>query len=250
MPHLPGKFVWFEHVSKDAKRAQAFYGEVLGWKVEGAPMGDFTYEMIKTPSGTIGGYATPQGNEPPHWISYVSVDDVDATAKKVTSLGGKVITASFDIPTVGRMARCADLLGAPFNLFRSQQDDPDDVEKRPVGHVDWNELLSPDPGKAVAFYEKLLGYTHEVMPMPSGEYHILKRGDVSRAGVMQTPVPQLPSHWLQYIVVDDCDAAVARAGRSGGQTKMPPVEVPDIGRFAVLTDPLGAAFGVIKPAAR
>ena len=43
---LPGKFVWFELVSRDAKKAQAFYGEVLGWKVASFPMGNVNYEMI------------------------------------------------------------------------------------------------------------------------------------------------------------------------------------------------------------
>ena len=63
MPRIPGKFVWFEHVSKDPKKAQAFYGEVLGWKIERAPMGDFTYEMIKAGNETIGGYAQPQAGD-------------------------------------------------------------------------------------------------------------------------------------------------------------------------------------------
>ena len=45
---LPGKFVWFEHVSKDAKKAQAFYGGVFGWRVAPSPMGNVTYEMIAT----------------------------------------------------------------------------------------------------------------------------------------------------------------------------------------------------------
>ena len=249
MSHLPGKFVWFEHVSTQPKKAQAFYGEVLGWKVEGAPMGSFTYEMIKTPEGTIGGYAQPQHGEPPHWISYVSVDDVDATARKIVAAGGKLLGEAFDIPTVGRTARCADPLGARFDIFRSSQGDPADTKTRAVGHVDWNELLSPDPDKAVAFYEKVLGYTTETMEMPhGGAYRILARDGVSRAGVMKTPVPQLPSHWLQYLAVDDADAAIARATRAGGQLKMPAMDVKDVGRFAVLTDPLGAAFGIIKPA--
>jgi hypothetical protein len=43
---LPGKFVWFEHVSRDARKAQAFHGEVLGWKTQGFPMGEATYEMV------------------------------------------------------------------------------------------------------------------------------------------------------------------------------------------------------------
>jgi predicted enzyme related to lactoylglutathione lyase len=249
MSHLPGKFVWFEHVSTQPKKAQAFYGEVLGWKVEAAPMGPSTYEMIKTPEGTIGGYSQPQAGEPAHWKAYVSVDDVDATAKKIVGAGGKLIGEAFDIPTVGRTARVADPFGARFDLFRSSQGDPADAPKRPVGHVDWNELLSPEPEKAVAFYEKVLGYEHESMDIPhGGAYHVLKRGGVSRAGVMKTPVPQLPSHWLQYLAVDDADAAIARATRAGGELKMPAMDVKDVGRFAVLTDPLGAAFGIIKPA--
>jgi len=64
---LPGKFVWFELVSRDAKKAQAFYGEVLGWKVQPFPMGNFTYEMIlagDTPDSMIGGYAAPTSDRP------------------------------------------------------------------------------------------------------------------------------------------------------------------------------------------
>jgi predicted enzyme related to lactoylglutathione lyase len=247
---LPGKFVWFEHVSSDHKKAQAFYGEVLGWKVEGSPMGDFTYEMIQTPSGAIGGYAAPQAGEAAHWISYVSVANVDAAAKKVVAAGGKQHGDAFDIPTVGRMARVSDPFGARFNLFAGSRDDAADVAKRPLGHFDWNELLSPEPARAAAFYEQALGYTQSTMPMPNGTYYILEQSGAPRAGVMQTPVPQLPSHWLQYLVVDDTDSAAARATRSGGRVAMPAMDVPDIGRFAVLVDPLGAAFGVIKPAAK
>src|SRR4029077_4795266 len=81
---LPGKFVWFELVSRDAKKAQAFYSEVFGWKAVPFPMGAFTYEMIyagDTADTMIGGYALPKNDrQPSHWISYVSVEDVDAAA--------------------------------------------------------------------------------------------------------------------------------------------------------------------------
>ena len=103
---LPGKFVWFELVSRDAKRAQAFYGEVLGWRVEGFPMGDRTYEMIFAGDTMIGGYAEPKsGRQRSHWISYVSVEDVDAAAQAAAANGGKVVEAPYDIPSVGRAAR-------------------------------------------------------------------------------------------------------------------------------------------------
>src|SRR5207245_1723085 len=79
---LPGKFVWFEHVSRDAKKAQAFYRDVLGWRVEPFPMGSVTYEMIYAGDTMIGGYAAPKiDRQPSHWIAYVSVENVDAAAK-------------------------------------------------------------------------------------------------------------------------------------------------------------------------
>src|SRR5207249_3081870 len=97
---LPGKFVWFELVSRDAKKAQAFYGEVLGWRVQPFPMGASAYEMIlagDTLDTMIGGYAAPKSDrQPSHWISYVSVEDVDATAKAATANGGKVVEAPYD----------------------------------------------------------------------------------------------------------------------------------------------------------
>src|SRR5262249_61201390 len=79
---LPGKFVWFELVSQDPKRAQVFYGDVLGWKVQAFQMGDQTYEMIYAGDTMIGGYAAPKSDrQPSQWISYVSVEDVYGAAR-------------------------------------------------------------------------------------------------------------------------------------------------------------------------
>jgi predicted enzyme related to lactoylglutathione lyase len=56
---------------------------------------------------------------------------------------------------------------------------------------------------------------------------------------------EVPNHWLVYFAVDDCDAAVARARELGG-TPMEPMDIPDVGRFAIVHDPLGTVFAVIK----
>src|SRR3989442_14040938 len=101
---LPGKFVWFELVSRDAKRAQAFYGEVLGWKTMPFRMGNTTYEMIcagETADTMIGGYAAPKSDrQTSHWSSYVSVEDVDATAKAAAANGGRGGEAPYQLPHV------------------------------------------------------------------------------------------------------------------------------------------------------
>ncbi|HET6760854.1 MAG TPA: VOC family protein, partial [Gemmatimonadaceae bacterium] len=123
----PGKFVWFEHASRDAKKAQAFYSHVLGWKMR--PWADSTYEMIfagDTDDTMIGGYTTLKSDQrKSHWISYVSVEDVHAAVKTVVANGGKVIEAPHDVGA-GVTARIADPQGAELCLFRKEGGDPAD----------------------------------------------------------------------------------------------------------------------------
>jgi len=197
---LPGKFVWFELVASDAKAAQAFYAEVLGWKVAPFPMGNFTYEMIyagDTADTMIGGYAPPKNDRrPSHWISYVSVEDVDATTKAAAANGGKVVEAPFDIVGVGRSARIADPQGAELCLLMNAAGDQPDAPSQP-GRFFWNELHTSDPAKALSFYDKVLGFSHRSMDMgPGGIYHILSQGGVDRGGVTGYLSSGTPPHWL------------------------------------------------------
>src|SRR5262249_21112697 len=182
---LPGKFVWFELVARDPKKAQAFYGEVLGWKVQGFPMGPTTYDMIFNGDTMIGGYATPKSDrQASHWISYVSVEDVDAAVKGASANGGTVVDAPYEIPGVGRAARIADPQGAELCPFKNATGDPPDAPATPAGQWLWNELHTTEASKALAFYEKVIGFSHRSMDMgPGGVYHIISRGGVDRGGV-------------------------------------------------------------------
>jgi predicted enzyme related to lactoylglutathione lyase len=251
---LPGKFVWFELVSRDAKKAQAFYGEVLGWKVQPFPMGAFTYEMIYTGTTAdtmIGGYAAPKSDrQPSHWISYVSVEDVDATAKAAAANGGKVVEAPFDLPGVGRSARIADPQGAELCVFKNATGDPADAPATP-GRFFWNELHTSEPTKALPFYEKVLGFSHRSMDMGPGDtYHILSKGGVDRSGVTSHLPRGVTPHWLPYVFVDDVDVTIARARKLGATIQVGPEDIPGIGRFGVLEDPTGAVLAIMKPLPR
>jgi len=248
---IPGKFVWFEHVSKDAKKAQAFYAEVLGWKVQGFPMGEQTYEMIFVGDNMIGGYSSAlKERQPPHWISYVSVEDVDAATKAATAGGGRVVQGPYDIPTVGRTARIADPQGAEICAFKSSAGDPPDGEVAQGGWL-WNELHTNDVPNALRFYERVIGFSHKSVDMgPSGTYHILSKGGVDRGGATSYLRPGVPPHWLPYVFVDDVDATIARSRKQGATIEMNPDDIPGVGRIAVLKDPIGAALAVMKPAPR
>jgi predicted enzyme related to lactoylglutathione lyase len=248
---IPGKLVWFDLVSNDAKRAQAFYGEVLGWKVAEFPMGNATYDMILTGDSLdtmVGGYSPPKRDgRPGRWLGYVSVNDVDATAKLATAAGGKVAEGPFDIPTVGRAALIVDPQGAELYAFKSLDGDKPDAPAT-QGQFFWHELHTPDPQKALAFYEKVFGFAHRAVDMgPGGTYHILSQGGVDRGGATHHMLPGTSPHWLPYVFVDDPDAALSRARHLGATVPMPPEDIPGVGRFGILQDPTGALIAIMKP---
>ena len=248
---LPGKFVWFEHISKDARPAQAFYGEVLGWQSRPFPE-DSGYDMIFTGDSDdtmIGGYAAPRFDpQPPHWISYVSVDDVDAAARAAVQNGGKVVEPPTDLPGVGRMARISDPQGAEISVFKNDTGDPADTPAT-HGRWMWNELHTTDPAKALDFYEKVLGFSHRSMDMgPAGTYHVLSKGGMDRGGITSQLLDGSGPHWLPYVSVDDADTTLALAKKLGGSVLFGPHDIDGIGRFGVVKDPTGAQLAVMKPA--
>lgn len=247
MSVIEGKFVWFELFTRDAKKAQGFYGEVVGWKVTPFPMGDTTYEMVTAGEKPIGGYAAADKHAAPHWASYLAVADLDATMGRVQAEGGKVLGVVETVPTVGRMVRVADPTGGSFHLFQPASPSEPDAPPAP-GTFHWNELHTSDPARAVGFYTRALGYGVKQMDMgPAGTYHVLEQSGAPRAGVMKAQ-GDTPTMWLPYVAVDDADAASARATRAGGKIVSPPEDIPDIGRFAILADREGAVFAIIRPA--
>lgn len=116
----------------------------------------------------------------------------------------------------------------------------------------WNELASTDVRAALSFYSETLGWTFEPFPMPEGEYWVAKLGDryVAGLGGMETgAIPDATaSYWFGIIAVDDVDARVAAARERGATIVREPVDVPQVGRVAILRDPTGAAIGWMTPA--
>ena len=250
MDYLPGKVVWFEHVSGDPGRAQAFYAALFGWQVHAMEMGDgVSYDIILNGEAGIGGYRAAEAGTPSHWASYLSVDDVDATYAAALTAGAQGLLAPMAFGSAGRGAALLDPTGAAFCLWHGAGGDRADVEKSAVGDWDWNELHTSDAAKALAFYETVFGYSHDSMDMgPMGTYYLLKdAGGKMRGGLMQAARPGMPSNWLPYLRVADCDASAAKAAEVGGTVAQAPTDSPGVGRFSVLIDPLGAAVAVLKP---
>lgn len=249
MSTQPGKFVWFEHLSNDIPQACTFYEALFGWRTQEMPVpAGAPYPVIHNGDAGIGGYAEAPTGTPNQWLSYLSVDDVDASYKAALAAGARSLMAPFDYGGAGRAANVADPTGAVFALWKGAQGDPPDTDTVPTGGWLWNELTTQDEAAALAFYEKVFGFTHDAMPMPQGTYHVLKQGDAMRAGLFKATDASMPTMWLQYVKVDDCDASAAKAKGLGARIVAPPSDIPGVGRFAVFIDPLGAALAVMKPA--
>jgi hypothetical protein len=116
-----GAFMWNELMTADVEKAKAFYGKTIGWVFEEMKMPSGSYWIAKVGGTPAAGMMNMTGvvppGTPPHWFSYIEVDDVDARVKQVAANGGSVHRAPFDIPDVGRIAVVADATGAMVGLM-------------------------------------------------------------------------------------------------------------------------------------
>ena len=107
------------------------------------------------------------------------------------------------------------------------------------------ELNTDDVGKAKKFYGGLFEWKLEDMPMgPGMTYTMITTGEGAGGGMQKKPMAEAPNAWLVYVQVGDVDAAVAKATKLGGKVIVPKTPIPEMGHFAILTDPTGAAFGI------
>jgi uncharacterized protein len=115
-----GAFSWCEPMTTDVDAAKTFYTKLFGWDSEAMSMPGMTYTVVKAGGKGIGGIMTipkeAQGT-PPMWCTYVTVDDVDLTARTAEQLGARILVQPTDIPTVGRFCVIQDPQGAVINAI-------------------------------------------------------------------------------------------------------------------------------------
>ncbi len=109
----------------------------------------------------------------------------------------------------------------------------------------WYELSTSDVAAAQSFYTNVIGWQIGDSGTPGMDYHVAKVDDTMVAGMTQGEGQ--PTAWMIYFAVDDADATFAAATAAGATAIVPPADIPDTGRFAILLDPQGAAFGILQP---
>lgn len=123
----------------------------------------------------------------------------------------------------------------------------DKEAKKKHGAFSWNELMTTDITAAKAFYGELLGWSLVDEQVGDMVYTMVKAGDEEIGGMMAIPAEangEQPA-WGSYVTVDDVDKQAARAEQLGGTVAMPPSDIPNVGRFAIIKDPQGAAVTLV-----
>ena len=247
---------WADLSTSDEQGALQFYSGLFGWQDDARPMDDAGfYHMQQIEGSDVGAISRqmPDDPSPPHWNVYLAVDDVDGTAARVEAAGGTVVAPPFDVFDSGRMAVITDPTGAFVSLWQAKEH-PGFGRIREHGAVTWAELITTDPERAASFFRDLLGVTSNTMDMGEGQppYTLLDNGDLDGQGVagiapLTPEMGAMPPSWALYFETDDTDATVARARELGATILQEPMDIMP-GRFAMIRDPQGAVFGVIKSA--
>jgi predicted enzyme related to lactoylglutathione lyase len=244
-----GRFVWFDYVVPDVKKAQGFYGELFNWSTQDVPMAEGAYTMISANGKTQAGYLpTPQGApKTGHWLPHLQVESAAATSAKIKSLGGKVRMEPKQLGEHGTMAVVADDLDGTFCLWQPAHATGTGDWSRQNGAFCWVELQTQSPAKSIAFYKAIGGFTEQhsdAMP----DYAVLTSDGQMRAGINKPPM-QAPQAWVPYVQVASCDASLDKAKKLGATVLVPAMEATGVGRFAIFSDPQGGVIGILQPSA-
>jgi uncharacterized protein len=241
---------WVDMGSTDLAKSREFYAGLFGWNCPEGPPEAGGYSVCELGGRTVAGLG-PQMNPdfPPAWMTYVNVDDADATAGKVAAAGGSVLVPPMDVMDAGRMAILADPQGAVIGLWQPNQHTGAQVANEP-GSYCWSELITTDVDAAKAFYGAVLGWDARDQG-PAGEHPLYTEWQVAgrSVGGMMAKSPEMPAdmppNWGVYFAVADADASAARAQALGASLFMGPTDI-EPGRFAVLADNVGAVFNILQ----
>ena len=239
-----GTPTWIDLGIPDHERAMAFYGAVFGWQFDVGPEETGYYTMCLLRGKPVAAIMPNPDKDATDfwWNMYLATDDCDGTAKRIADSGGTLIQPPMDVMDQGRMAIATDPTGAQFGLWEGRSFIGAQLVNEP-GALLRNDLVTPTPEPARTFYAEVFGYTLDSNPdLPGADFTFLRRPDGHEIGGIVGDPSAKSSRWGTLFMVEDTDAAVAKAREAGGTSTDPADFV--YGRTAEITDPFGATFTV------
>jgi predicted enzyme related to lactoylglutathione lyase len=235
---------WVDIETPDVEKDQIFYTDLFGWEPQDMGEEAGHYTIVRKNGKMVAAISGQHEPGPAHWTTYVNVDDVDEVAANAKSAGGEILFEPMDVMEAGRMAVFRDTTGAVIAAWQPNNHMGAELVNE-AGAPIWNELSTSDLDKSKEFYSETFGWGWG----GADEYAEAQVGERTIGGVMprRPELPaEVPDHWLVYFGTEDVDASTARATDLGGTVVVGPMDIPDMGRFAVILDPQGAAFAIFQ----
>lgn len=250
-PWPAGVPCWVDLTVSDVPAAQAFYSAVLGWSFADTAEEYGGYVIGAVDGAAAGGIGpTPQPGVPSAWTLYLASPDAEATAAAITDRGGTMLLPPGDVGPLGRLCVAADPTGAVFGVWQAGSHLGAELHSE-AGGLTWEDLRSPDPDAARAFYTGVFGYETQALEMAGPDYTTFTlagaggQAPLGGIGGMFGAPAGTPAHWLVYFGTADLDAALAAADAGGGRRPAPPHDSP-FGRMGSVADPFGAVFMLVE----
>lgn len=255
--YVPGAPNWLDLGAPDVDAAAAYYAAVFGWTFQSSGPEGGGYGFFQRDGATVAavGPLTEEGAASA-WTAYFHTADADATCKAVEQAGGRVRVAPMDVFTAGRLAMLTDPTGADFAVWQPGEVEGLDVVMEP-NTLCWTELYATDAAAAKEFYGTVFSWSFQDVSTGGDLLYSLASApgagageDTAHGGILQLQQMHLDagstSEWHPYFGVTDCDASYHTATQHGGTPLIAPMDVPGIGRMAMLMDPAGAPFALLK----
>jgi predicted enzyme related to lactoylglutathione lyase len=174
------------------------------------------------------------------WNVYFAIDDCDRTARRITEAGGTLVLEPMDVMSQGRMAMAIDPVGAQFGLWQGGDHVGCAIVNEPNALIR-NDLVTPDPAPARAFYAKVFDFTLDAnRDLPDADFTFLRRPDGHEIGGIAGVTAAPRSRWTTMFEVEDADTTAKAALAAGGTAEDPQDNI--YARMAKITDPFGTEF--------
>ncbi|WP_371501113.1 VOC family protein [Kitasatospora sp. NBC_00374] len=235
---------WVELSTVDPAAAKSFYAELFGWRAEEDPNPEAGgYTVLSLGDAAVAGL-TPlqQPEQPTAWSVSFATADADATAAAVVAAGGRLLLEPSEVLDLGRFAIAVDPGGAAFSIWQARSFNGAAVMNE-AGSLGWVELTTREVHKSKEFYPRVFGWSVTVGEMYT-QWGIAGKDFGGMADMADQFPADTPPYWMPYFAVADVDRTAERAAALGATVLLPPTDVPDGPRLAVLRDQQGAVFGV------
>lgn len=247
-----GKFVWHDLMTTDRDKAVTYYQLLFGWDLDQKETAGSGYAVMKSDGEKFAGVVSlsPSDGHTSHWISYISVDDVDSACNLMQAHGAAIPSPPFDMPGKGRTAIVKDPAGAYFSAFkRFPGNQQTSTPQSRIGKFMWHELWSTDIEESKSFYSLTIPWTAERLNRGHTAGWLFKKNGVPVAGVIQrSPHATQPSCWIPYVGVADVPATTKKSRYLGGKVCVSPQQLagPADVHFAILAGPDNSMFGIFE----